>query len=109
MPSPSASKTVVVSNPQGLHARPAYLLARAAEQFQSKVELIKDGERVDGDSDGTFDNVERVQIAIDNRMIADPAPHHQIGAQKRRKLFGRRLRVRAPSCRAGCVRRSSGN
>ncbi len=50
MPSPSASKTVVVSNPQGLHARPAYLLAQAAEQFQSKVELIKDGERVDGKS-----------------------------------------------------------
>ncbi len=50
MTSPSASKTVVVSNPQGLHARPAYLLAQAAEQFQSKVELIKDGERVDGKS-----------------------------------------------------------
>lgn len=50
MSSPSASKTVVVNNPQGLHARPAYLLAQAAEQFQSKVELIKDGERVDGKS-----------------------------------------------------------
>ena len=50
MSSVSASKTVVVNNPQGLHARPAYLLAQAAEQFQSKVELIKDGERVDGKS-----------------------------------------------------------
>ena len=46
----STSKEVVITNPQGLHARPAYLLAQAAEQFQSKVELIKDGERVDGKS-----------------------------------------------------------
>ena len=50
MSSVAASKTVVVNNPQVLHARPAYLLAQAAEQFQSKVELIKDGERVDGKS-----------------------------------------------------------
>ena len=50
MSDPSASRTVVVNNPQGLHARPAYLLAKVAEQFQSKVELIKNGERVDGKS-----------------------------------------------------------
>jgi phosphocarrier protein HPr len=46
----SARATVVVSNPQGLHLRPAYLLAGAAEKFQSRVELIKDGERVDAKS-----------------------------------------------------------
>lgn len=46
----SAHATVVVSIPQGLHLRPAYLLAGAAEKFQSRVELIKDGERVDAKS-----------------------------------------------------------
>ena len=45
-----ANKTVVVDNPQGLHARPAYLLAQMAEQFKSQVELIKDGERIDAKS-----------------------------------------------------------
>lgn len=46
----SARAVVVVSSPQGLHLRPAYLLAGVAEKFQSKVELIKDGERVDAKS-----------------------------------------------------------
>lgn len=46
----SARANVVVSSPQGLHLRPAYLLAGVAEKFQSKVELIKDGERVDAKS-----------------------------------------------------------
>ncbi|HAN99191.1 MAG TPA: HPr family phosphocarrier protein [Planctomycetaceae bacterium] len=46
----SAHASVVVCNPQGLHLRPAYLLAGAAERFQSRVELIKDGERVDAKS-----------------------------------------------------------
>lgn len=46
----SARADVVVSNPHGLHLRPAYLLAGVAEKFHSKVELIKDGERVDAKS-----------------------------------------------------------
>lgn len=46
----SAHATVVVTNPQGLHARPAYLLVELAGKFQSRVELIKDGEAVDGKS-----------------------------------------------------------
>jgi len=43
-------RTVVVSNPQGLHARPADLLARTAARFESKVEIIAGGQRVDGKS-----------------------------------------------------------
>jgi len=39
-----------VTNPQGLHARPAFLFAQLAGQFQSTVELVKDAERVDGKS-----------------------------------------------------------
>ena len=34
------SKKVIISNPSGLHVRPAGILAHAAEQCSSKVELI---------------------------------------------------------------------
>ena len=41
---------MVVINPQGLHARPADLIVKAANRFQSKVEIIKGHERVDAKS-----------------------------------------------------------
>jgi phosphocarrier protein HPr len=44
------SRTVVVTNPQGLHARPADLFVKTASQYQASIEVIKDGERVDGKS-----------------------------------------------------------
>ena len=44
------SRTVVVTNPQGLHARPADLFVKLASQYQAIIEVIKDGERVDGKS-----------------------------------------------------------
>lgn len=44
------SQRVVVSNAQGLHARPANMLARQASQFESRIDLIKGSERVDGKS-----------------------------------------------------------
>ena len=44
------TKSVVVTNPQGLHARPADLFVKLASQYQAKIEVIKDGERVDGKS-----------------------------------------------------------
>ena len=43
-------RVVVVVNEQGLHARPADLLARAANRFEADVVLIKDGERFDAKS-----------------------------------------------------------
>ena len=46
----SASRTAIVGNPQGLHARPADLFVKAANQFESKIEVIKDGERVEAKS-----------------------------------------------------------
>jgi phosphotransferase system HPr (HPr) family protein len=45
-----ASRTVVVSNPQGLHARPADMFVKTACRFTSKVEIVKGFERVDGKS-----------------------------------------------------------
>jgi phosphocarrier protein HPr len=44
------TRTVVVTNPQGLHARPADMFVKLASKYQAKVEVIKDGERVDGKS-----------------------------------------------------------
>lgn len=41
---------MIVTNPAGLHARPADLLSQLARRFQARVEIIKDGERVDAKS-----------------------------------------------------------
>lgn len=41
---------VVVTNPQGLHARPADLFVRTAKKYESRIHLVKDAERVDGKS-----------------------------------------------------------
>ena len=43
-------RTVVVTNRQGLHARPADMFVKTASRFESKVEIVKDSERVDGKS-----------------------------------------------------------
>ncbi len=44
------TRSVVVTNPQGLHARPADQFVKTALRFQSKIEVVKDSERVDGKS-----------------------------------------------------------
>jgi len=41
---------IIVTNPHGLHARPAALLVQIASKFDSQVLLEKDGEVVDGKS-----------------------------------------------------------
>ena len=41
------TRTVTVRNPQGLHARPADMLVRAASKFESKIWIGKSGEWVD--------------------------------------------------------------
>lgn len=45
-----ASATVIVTNPQGIHARPADMFVKLAIQFQSTIDVYKDGNRVDGKS-----------------------------------------------------------
>jgi phosphotransferase system HPr (HPr) family protein len=44
------SRTVVVTNPLGLHLRPAGMLAALASRFQARVEVARGAERVDGKS-----------------------------------------------------------
>ncbi len=45
-----STRQVKVSNPQGLHARPAHTLVNLANQFQADIDFIRDHERVDGKS-----------------------------------------------------------
>ena len=40
-------RTVIVRNPQGLHARPADLLVRTANQFDSRITISRGGEQID--------------------------------------------------------------
>jgi phosphocarrier protein HPr len=43
----SASRSVIVTNPAGLHARPAAAIVKAVQRFKSKVEIHKQNEVVD--------------------------------------------------------------
>jgi len=45
-----ATRTIVVNNPQGLHARPAELFATLAMQFEASIEVIKDDQRANAKS-----------------------------------------------------------
>jgi phosphocarrier protein HPr len=50
MTEPTHSRTVVLINTAGLHLRAANLFVQTAVQYESKVEVIKDNQRVDGKS-----------------------------------------------------------
>ena len=43
-------RVVVVPNKQGMHARPAEMFVRRAQQFQSKIEIVHDNYRVEAKS-----------------------------------------------------------
>ncbi len=45
-----ATRHAVVQHADGLHARPAELVARLAMQYTSKIELVRDSRRVDAKS-----------------------------------------------------------
>ena len=45
-----ATRTIVVKNQQGLHLRPAELLAKLSQQYQSRIEILRSHERVDAKS-----------------------------------------------------------
>ena len=50
MPDTPVIANVSVVNPHGIHLRPADLFARTANKFKAKVEVICDGQVVDGKS-----------------------------------------------------------
>lgn len=45
-----ASKTVVMTNPTGLHTRPGGVFVAKAKEFESTVEVEHDGKKVNGKS-----------------------------------------------------------
>ena len=45
-----AIRQVTVQHQQGLHARPAELVAKTAMSYVSRVEIVRDGHRVDAKS-----------------------------------------------------------
>lgn len=46
----TAQRELVVTNKQGIHARPAAAFVRAANRFSSNVMVEKDGEQINGKS-----------------------------------------------------------
>jgi phosphocarrier protein HPr len=50
MDTPCVQKSVVINHEQGLHARPAQMLARLALKYESTIDLICNGQRVDAKS-----------------------------------------------------------
>lgn len=44
------TKTLKITNKQGLHLRPAAMLVKAANKYQSEIWLKKDGEEANGKS-----------------------------------------------------------
>jgi phosphotransferase system HPr (HPr) family protein len=44
------SRVIVIKNTQGLHARPADMFARLARQFESRIEIVREGRRVEASS-----------------------------------------------------------
>ena len=50
MSQPVIKKTVVIGNPEGLHARPAELFAKLAMQFAAEIHVAKEEHRVDAKS-----------------------------------------------------------
>ena len=50
MNEPKAVRTVTITNPQGLHTRPADMFVKVALKYQAKVEVVTNSERIDGKS-----------------------------------------------------------
>jgi phosphotransferase system HPr (HPr) family protein len=46
----TATRSVIVVNPQGFHARPAHLFVKLAATFQAQVEICKGNEVINGKS-----------------------------------------------------------
>jgi len=50
LPSGGIEKKILIQNKLGLHARPAALFVQTANQYDSDIDVIKDGEKVNGKS-----------------------------------------------------------
>lgn len=50
LPPEGVKKNILIKNKLGLHARPAALFVQTANQYDSDIDVIKDGEKVNGKS-----------------------------------------------------------
>src|ERR1700730_6165436 len=78
-------RTVVVPNPNGLHMRPASLIAKLANQYESRIELVRDNVRVDGKS--MLEIVTLVAEHGTNLMIEASGPDAEAAVEALAELF----------------------
>ncbi len=93
MPDNSAARTVVVSHPNGLCMRGASSVCRLARRFLSKIELVKDGQRVD-----TADPLEIVLLAAESGSqleVVATGPDAEEAANALAQLFANQFGVMA--------------
>jgi phosphotransferase system HPr (HPr) family protein len=79
------TRTVVVANPNGLHMRPASLIAKLANQYESRIELVRGNERVDGKS--MLEIVTLVAEHGTNLMIEASGPDAEAAVDSLAELF----------------------
>jgi phosphotransferase system HPr (HPr) family protein len=79
------TRTVVVANPNGLHMRPASLIAKLAGQYESQIELVRGNERVDGKS--MLEIVTLVAEHGTNLTIEASGPDAEAALEALAKLF----------------------
>lgn len=94
-PGDTLSREVVVSNRQGLHARPAALLTREARRWQSRIELVADAQRVDGKS--ILDVLTLAAEAGTRLVVEATGPDARDALEAIGSLFDRRFDEHEPS------------
>ncbi len=68
----NASRLVTIVNEEGLHLRPATLFLQLARRFQSRIEVVKDHNRVDG-------KTEALQLIALGAQMGDQVVLHASG------------------------------
>lgn len=79
----------VIQDEQGIHARPAGILVKAANEFQSDIQIDKDGKK--GDLKRIFGVMGLGIKKGDNIRVIIEGPDEEMAAQKIETLFKEQL------------------
>ena len=79
----------VIQDEQGIHARPAGILVKAADEFQSDIQVDKDGKK--GDLKRIFGVMGLGIKKGDNVQVIIEGPDEETAAQKIETLFREQL------------------
>ena len=79
----------VIQDEQGIHARPAGILVKAANEFQSDIQVDKDGKK--GDLNRIFGVMGLGIKKGDNVQVIIEGPDEEAAAQKIETLFREQL------------------